>query len=261
MTKVVRWIESRRVGRLLLDNIAHINVGNDERASGEEPVSMTLLGDPTKREMMSDQHVLILGPPGAGKGTQSQWIAEEYGLEHITTGDALRSRKDMETPHGTPREFMDAGELVPDPVVNAIVEAAIEAADGFVLDGYPRNRTQAEYLDSITELDVIMLLRVGRDELVRRLTGRRICEDCGRNYHVEFAPPEVDGVCDACGGSLIQRDDDTEETVIERLRVYEETTRPVVDFYRDTGRFVGIDGERPPKEVWETIDKVLSGVA
>lgn len=209
---------------------------------------------------MSELQVLLLGPPGAGKGTQSSRIAEAYDLEHITTGDALRVRKDMETAHGTPREYMEAGELVPDPVVNEIVEAAIESASGFVLDGYPRNESQAEYLSSITDLDVIINLEVSRDELIRRLTGRRVCDSCGRNYHIEFAPPEIEGECDECGGELIQRSDDTEETVKERLRVYEETTKPVMNFYRDRPSFTVIDGEQPPDAVWDDIREILQPV-
>ena len=117
---------------------------------------------------MSQPKVLLLGPPGAGKGTQSSNIADEYGVDHVTTGDALRANKDMETDHGTPREYMEAGELVPDPVVNEIVKAATEAADGFALDGYPRNLSQAEYLDDITDLDLVALLEVDREELVDR---------------------------------------------------------------------------------------------
>ncbi len=199
---------------------------------------------------MSQPKILLLGPPGAGKGTQSSNIVDAFGVDHVTTGDALRANKDMETDHGTPRKYMEAGELVPDPVVNEIVRAALEEADGFVLDGYPRNIAQAEYLDEITDLDIVALLEVARGELIDRLTGRRICDDCGRNYHVEFSPPEEPGVCDACGGELVQRDDDNEETVKERLDVFEENTRPVVEYYDDEGDLVRIDGERPPDAVW-----------
>ena len=206
---------------------------------------------------MADPHILILGAPGAGKGTQSARLADHYGVEHVTTGDALRSRRDMETEFGTPREYMEAGELVPDPVVNAIVEAAVSDADGFVLDGYPRNVEQAEHLSEITNLDVVLLLDVSREELIDRLTGRRVCSQCGANYHVEYNPPEEPGVCDECGGTLIQRDDDTEDTVRERLRVFRENTEPVIDYYGDAGELVRIDGEGSPDEVWEAVRRAV----
>ncbi|WP_049937382.1 adenylate kinase [Haloplanus natans] len=207
---------------------------------------------------MSEPHVLLLGAPGAGKGTQSKRLADAFGIEHVTTGDALRANKDMdishmETEYDTPRAYMDAGELVPDEVVNEIVKTALSAADGYVLDGYPRNLEQAEYLSDITSLDAVVFLDVSEAELVERLTGRRVCDDCGANYHVEFSPPAEDGVCDDCGGDLIQRDDDTEDTVRERLRVYEENTAPVVEHYRDEGVLVEVDGEGTPDEVFESI--------
>ena len=206
-------------------------------------------------------NVLLLGPPGAGKGTQSTNVAEEYGVPHVTTGDALRANRDMETEYGTPREFMEAGELVPDPVVNEIVAEALSAGEGYVLDGYPRNTDQAEYLADITTLDVVCLLSVSESELVERLTGRRVCAECGANYHVEFSPPEEEGVCDECGGELVQRDDDTEDTVKERIRVYHESTEPVVEYYREAGVLEAIDGEGTPEEVWtdlrETIDAAV----
>ncbi len=206
---------------------------------------------------MRGPHLLVLGPPGAGKGTQCSRIAEEYDVEHITTGDALRERKTMETDYGTPQEYMEAGELVPDPVVNEIVRAALEAADGFVLDGYPRTIEQAEYLDSITDLDAIVHLSVPTDELIRRLTGRRVCPDCGANYHVEFAPPETDGVCDECGGELVQRDDDTEDTVKERLAVYERETEPVIEYYDDHPGFEVVDGDADPDAVWQALSAAI----
>jgi len=197
--------------------------------------------------------VLLLGAPGAGKGTQSEKLAAEYGLEHVTTGDALRANKDMETEHGTPREYMEAGELVPDPVVNEIVEAALAEADGFVLDGYPRNLEQAEFLDEITDLDVVLYLDVDEGELLDRLTGRRVCYECGANYHVKYSPAEETGVCDECGGELIQREDDTEETARERLEVFEENTRPVIEHFGDAGVLTTIDGEQAPDEVWDDV--------
>ena len=199
------------------------------------------------------QRVLLLGAPGAGKGTQSKRLAEAYDLEHVTTGDALRANKDMETEHGTPREYMEAGELVPDPVVNEIVEAAIAEADGFVLDGYPRNLSQAEYLSDITEMDVVAYLDVSEEELVRRLTGRRVDPETGDIYHVEFDMPDDEAVRER----LEQREDDSEDVVKERLRVYEENTEPVIEFYRDQGELVEIDGEASPDEVFERLSDLL----
>ncbi|MGN8213501.1 adenylate kinase [Halococcus sp. PRR34] len=211
--------------------------------------------------MSQQPNVLLLGPPGAGKGTQSANVADEYDIPHVTTGDALRANKDMETEHGTPRSFMEAGKLVPDPVVNEIVAEALGNAEGYVLDGYPRNEDQVEYLADITTLDAVCLLSVSESELVDRLTGRRVCEECGTNYHVEFDQPEAEGVCDECGGELIQRDDDTEETVRERLRVYHETTEPVIEHYREAGALEEIDGEQSPDAVWNdlrtTIDETI----
>lgn len=209
------------------------------------------------RTDMDNPHILLLGAPGAGKGTQSSRLVEEYGLDHITTGDALRANKDVETEYGTPREYMEAGELVPDPVVNEIVAAALDDADGFILDGYPRNLAQAETLASYTDLDYVIYLEVADDVLVDRLTGRRVCSECGTNFHVEFNPPATDGVCDECGGELVQREDDTEETVRERLRVFEENTEPVVEFYDDRGVLVRVDGEGTPDEVFDAITAVI----
>jgi adenylate kinase len=211
---------------------------------------------------MSEPHVLLLGAPGAGKGTQSKRLAEAFGLDHVTTGDALRANKDMDlghmdTDYDTPRAYMEAGELVPDAVVNEIVKSALAAAEGYVLDGYPRNLEQAEYLAGITDLDVAVFLDVSEAELVDRLTGRRVCSECGANYHVDFDPPGTPGVCDECGGDLIQRDDDTEETVRERLRVYEENTAPVVEQYREAGVLVEVDGEGTPDEVFAAVREAV----
>jgi len=211
---------------------------------------------------MSNPRILILGPPGAGKGTQSANLAEEYGVEHITTGDALRSNKDMDisgmdTEYDTPREYMEAGDLVPDAVVNAIVEEALSQADGFVLDGYPRNLSQAEELVGMTDLDVILSLSVSREELISPLTGRRVCDDCGTNFHVDFNPPEEEGVCDECGGDLIHRDDDNEESVKNRLDVFQENTAPVIEHYESREEFESIDGDAGLDEVWADIEAAV----
>ncbi len=207
---------------------------------------------------MTAPTVLILGPPGAGKGTQSGRIADAFDVEHVTTGDALRANKDMDisemdTEYDTPRAYMEAGDLVPDAVVDRIVEEALADADGFVLDGYPRNAAQADRLDGMTDLDVVLSLSVSREELVDRLTGRRVCDDCGTNYHVEFDRPDEEGVCDDCGGELIQREDDSEAAVRNRLDVFEENTAPIIERYRDHEGFVEIDGEGSPDEVWTEI--------
>ncbi|MGM0398691.1 MAG: adenylate kinase [Halobacteriota archaeon] len=207
---------------------------------------------------MGAPRVLLLGAPGAGKGTQSRRLVEEFGVEHVTTGDALRANKDMETEYGTPREFMEAGDLVPDPVVNEIVEAALAEADGFVLDGYPRNESQVEYLDGITDLDAVLYLAVEESELIARLTGRRVCEDCGANYHVEFNPPEEPGVCEECGGDLYQRDDDTEAVARDRIETYRESTEPVIEYFREKSTLVEIDGEQTPDEVWADVREAVA---
>jgi adenylate kinase len=205
--------------------------------------------------MVDSPRILLLGAPGAGKGTQSARLAEAYDVEHVTTGDALRANKDVETEYGTPRSFMEAGELVPDPVVNEIVAEALSGADGFVLDGYPRNLDQAEYLEGITDLDHVVYLDVDEETLVERLTGRRVDPVTGDSYHVEFDMPDDEDVRER----LVQREDDAEETVRERLRVYRENTAPVVEHYRETGRLETVDGEGTPDEVFAAVRDVIEG--
>ncbi len=205
---------------------------------------------------MSSLRVLPLGPPGAGKGTQSRRIAEAYDINHISTGDMLRANKDMETDHGTPGEYMDAGELVPDPVMKAVVEEALSDLDGYVLDGYPRTLEQAEHLESVTDLDAIIYLTVDREELIRRLSGRRVDPETGQNYHVEFDMPDDPAVRER----LVQRTDDEPDRVETRLEEYATKTRPVIEHYTDHEAFVEIDGNQSPDEVWEDIDAVLRDV-
>ncbi len=207
---------------------------------------------------MAQPRILILGAPGAGKGTQSAKITEEFGVDHITTGDALRNNKemdisDMDTEYDTPGEYMDRGELVPDDVVNAIVDEALSQADGFVLDGYPRNLEQAEELEDMTDLDVVLYLEVGEEELVHRLTGRRLDPETGDIYHVEYNPPEDPEV----EARLEQRDDDTEETVRERLSVFHENTEPVIEYYEERGDLERVDGEQAPDDVWEDVKATI----
>ncbi|RKD94735.1 adenylate kinase [Halopiger aswanensis] len=211
---------------------------------------------------MAQPQLVIMGAPGAGKGTQCAKITEAFGIDHITTGDALRSNKemdisDMDTEYDTPGEYMDQGELVPDEVVNAIVDEALSQADGFVLDGYPRNMDQAEELEGMTDLDLVLYLDVSEEELVHRLTGRRLDPETDEIYHVDYNPPEDPEVEDR----LVQREDDTEETVKERLRVYRENTEPVIEHYEDEGLLERVNGEQSPDEVWEDVKATIEDAA
>lgn len=206
---------------------------------------------------MGALRVLPIGPPGAGKGTQSRRIADRYDIPHLATGDILRENKDMETEYGTPREYMDAGKLVPDEVMMAVVEEALSGRDGFVLDGYPRTIAQAEYLDGVTDLDAILYFDVDESVLIKRLTGRRVDPETGRNYHVEFDMPADPAVRDR----LIQREDDTRDVVTTRLEEFESETAPVINHYRDHEGFATINGEGTPDDVWERIVEVLDPIA
>ena len=204
--------------------------------------------------------IVLVGPPGAGKGTQAQFIASHLSLPKISTGDIFRASVSGNTPLGRKaKEYMDRGDLVPDEVTIAMVRDRLgeeDAQEGFLLDGFPRNVPQAETLKKILsetdrKLDLVLELVVDDDEVVRRLSGRRTCRKCGRIWHVAFDPPTKDGVCDVCGGELFQRDDDREETIRHRLEVYQEQTAPLASFYADEGILVGIDATGPVEEVTE----------
>jgi adenylate kinase len=193
---------------------------------------------------------ILLGPPGAGKGTQAARIVDAYGVPHISTGDILRANVREGTELGTEaKRFMDAGDLVPDEVIIGMVAERLthpDAARGFLFDGFPRTVPQAEALDALLSsrgvpLDVVLELVVDHDEVVRRLTGRRTCAGCGRIYQLESEPPATEGVCDACGGELQQRADDREDVVRNRLEVYREQTEPLVDFYEQRGQLRRIE--------------------
>ncbi|KWX02688.1 Adenylate kinase [Carbonactinospora thermoautotrophica] len=201
-----------------------------------------------------------MGPPGAGKGTQAQFIASHLSIPKISTGDIFRANVSQGTPLGQEaKKYMDAGDLVPDEITIAMVKdrlAQDDAVDGFLLDGFPRNVRQAEVLDEMllemdTKLDVVLELVVDDDEVVRRLSGRRTCRKCNHVWHVDFDPPTKPGVCDHCGGELFQRDDDREETIRHRLEVYQEQTAPLIGFYAERGVLVGIDAAGPVDEVTE----------
>jgi adenylate kinase len=210
--------------------------------------------------------VIFLGPPGAGKGTQARGLAAEWGVPQVATGDMLRESVAAGAPLGLEaKRYMDAGELVPDEVVIGLVEERLDrpdAARGFVLDGFPRTAAQAEALDATLRrrgqsLDRVVFLDVGREELIRRLTGRRVCGRCGTAFHLVSAPPRVAGRCDKCGGELTQRSDDTREAVATRLDVYEKQTAPLLAYYRDRGLLVTVPGEGPMDRVAAEIRKAV----
>ena len=203
--------------------------------------------------------LVLVGPPGAGKGTQAHFIAEHVSVPKISTGDIFRANVSQGTPLGVQaKAFMDRGDLVPDDVTIAMVCDRLQekdAVEGFLLDGFPRTVPQAEVLDDIlrdtadTKLDVVLELVVENDEVIRRLSGRRTCRTCNHIWHVDFDPPQVQGVCDLDSGELYQREDDKAETVANRLEVYAESTAPLVAYYADHGVLVGIDATGPVDDV------------
>jgi adenylate kinase len=208
---------------------------------------------------LSELNLILLGPPGAGKGTQAERLREDFGLPHIPTGDILRAVVSAGSELGKQaKRYMDAGELVPDEVIIGMITQRVaggEARDGFLLDGFPRNRDQADALDTALaqlerHLTAALLIEVGDDELVRRLAGRRVCvKNPSHIYHVEFDPPKHEGVCDQDGSRLIQRDDDKEETIRRRLQVYHSHTEPLIEYYDRAGLLRRFDGTRSPEEV------------
>jgi len=204
--------------------------------------------------------VVLVGPPGAGKGTQAQFIASHLAIPKVSTGDIFRYNVSAGTGLGRQaKAFMDRGDLVPDEVTVAMVASRLQEDDalsGFLLDGFPRNLPQAETLKKMLadwglHLDLVLELVVDVDEVIRRLSGRRTCRKCGRVWHVAFDPPSVTGKCDECGGELFQRDDDREETIRHRLEVYEQQTQPLISYYADEGILLGIDATGPVEDVTE----------
>jgi adenylate kinase len=211
-------------------------------------------------------NVILLGPPGSGKGTQAQKIGEQCHIPQISTGDILRGAVKEQTPLGVEAQgYMDQGRLVPDEVVVGIVQERLMASDcngGFILDGFPRTLPQAEALDVTLgemkrEIDHVISIEVDNEELLKRLTGRRTCRTCGAMFHLMFNPPKKDGICNQCGGELYQRDDDQEATIRARLQVYEDQTAPLIAYYRNKGLLRTIDGVGAIEEIFREIVKAI----
>ena len=210
--------------------------------------------------------IIMLGAPGAGKGTQAKKIAEKYSIPHISTGDIFRANIKNNTELGKKaKTYMDKGELVPDElVVDLIMDRFKEAdcANGYVLDGFPRTIIQARKLADICsmfnfKIDAVINLDIPEDVLVKRLSGRRTCADCGKSYHIVYNPPKKEGVCDVCGGELTQRSDESEEAVQVRIDTYNKQTKPLIDYYTMLGELTNVDGNQSMDEVAEEIYKVL----
>jgi len=211
-------------------------------------------------------NVVLLGPPGAGKGTQAKVLSKKFKLVHVSTGDMLREAVKKGTQTGkTAKTYMDKGELVPDNVVIDIVVDRIsedDAKDGFMLDGFPRNQKQAIELDDAMNkkdmhLDIVLYFRTSPEVSVARLSGRRVCTSCGANFHIKNMPPKKEGICDYCGGRLIQREDDKEETVKNRLAVYEKETKTLVDYYKEKGILEEVSGDMDVNELFKKIEEVF----
>ncbi|MPL68190.1 adenylate kinase [bioreactor metagenome] len=214
-------------------------------------------------------YILLMGPPGAGKGTQAAELVSKFNIPHISTGDMFRAAVKEQTELGKKaKAFMDAGQLVPDEVTIGIVKERLAKPDckaGFILDGFPRTVEQANAL-SITlrelgiTLDRVININVPSEALVSRITGRRVCKSCGDTYHITFKPPSVEGKCDKCGDEVYQRADDREETLNKRLAVYSAQTEPLVNYYQDKGLYTEIDGRQPKEQVLEAIIGSVRGV-
>ncbi len=213
---------------------------------------------------MAVLNFIFLGPPGAGKGTQAEIIAKKHGLVKISTGDILREAVKNGTELGKLADgYMKAGELVPDEIMLGLIEEQLEKIDkGFILDGFPRTVKQAEGLDELLKkknmpLKAVILLDVPDEEIVKRLSARRVCPNCGAVYNMIYNPPKNDEICDVCGTKLVQRKDDNPETIKRRLAVYHEQTAPLIDYYKEKGLLVRIDGTGEPEKITRAIEEVI----
>lgn len=208
---------------------------------------------------MAKTKIVLLGPPGAGKGTQAKLLVEKTGLTHLSTGDILRDEVARGTDLGKQaKAYMDRGDLVPDQLIIDMIRGRIESAHGFILDGFPRTVAQAEALEKITPIDIAIDIDLSRDEVIRRLSARRVCRNCGRIYNLISNPPKVDGKCDVCGGELYQRDDDRPEVIKNRYDVYMAATAPLIEFYRTRGLLAQVDGQCPTDVVFSQMLSLIS---
>jgi len=206
-------------------------------------------------------NLIFLGPPGAGKGTMAFRAKEHYGIPHISTGDLFRAAIKNQTELGKQvKSILDSGDLVPDELTTSIVKERLNQDDtgkGYILDGFPRTLPQAESLKEFTSIEKVINFTVTEEEVVRRLSGRRVCRSCGESYHIEFIPPQKEGVCDKCNGELYTRDDDQISAIKNRLSVYAESTEPLINFYRKTGLLIDVDSSQNPNQVFEDLKKVI----
>jgi adenylate kinase len=207
--------------------------------------------------------LLFFGPPGAGKGTQAKRVAKEFDVVHISTGDILRDAVSKGTELGKKaKAIMDRGELVSDEIMNSLVKEKLEELDSFILDGYPRTLDQAKFLDQATkelkkEIDAAIWIDVTEEEIVKRISNRRVCPNCGKVYNLISLKPKEDEKCDVCGTKLIQRDDDKEEVVRERYKVYKNNTEPVIEYYRKNNKIITIDGAQNVEDVTKELFNIL----
>jgi adenylate kinase len=205
--------------------------------------------------------LIFLGPPGVGKGTQAKMLSKEYGIPQISTGDLLRSEMSKESEIGKKiKNVMGSGDLVSDDIVITLLRKRIKKEDcknGFILDGFPRNINQAEELKKISGIDCVVYFECPDEELVKRISGRRVCSDCGAIFHIHYKKPKKERICDKCNGVLFQRKDDNEETVRSRLKVYKEKTEPLIKYYKKKGKLLVIDANRSIEEIFEDVKKKI----